>query len=76
LCLEIVSPSNTRKKLKAKTKEYCFGGVKMVWIIDPELHEMLIFREPDTADFFDEEATVVLNDVLPGFRCKVADFLN
>ena len=36
LCVEVMSPFNSLKQLKAKAKEYLFAGVRMVWIIDPE----------------------------------------
>ena len=73
LCVEVVSPSNSLKQLKAKAKEYLFAGVRLVWIIDPEDRTVTIITEPLESRTLEAEATLDGGDVLPNFSCKVSD---
>jgi Uma2 family endonuclease len=73
LCVEVVSPSNTMKQLKAKAKEYLFAGVRMVWIVNPEDREVAVIVEPLESRTLEADAILDGGDVLPGFSCKVSD---
>jgi Uma2 family endonuclease len=73
LCVEVVSPSNTKKELRAKIKEYFFAGVRMVWVVDPEDRSVVILRAPDEGRTVYDDAILDGGDVLPGFSCKVSD---
>ena len=73
LCVEVVSPSNTRRELNAKIKEYFFAEVRMVWVVDPEERSVTVYREPLEGRLLKEDRTLDGGDVLPGFACRVAD---
>ncbi|HEX4610342.1 MAG TPA: Uma2 family endonuclease [Urbifossiella sp.] len=73
LCVEVVSPSNSLRQLKAKAKEYLFAGVLQVWIVDPEDRSVTVVTEPLASKNFETGATLHGGDILPGFSCKVAD---
>lgn len=73
LCVEIVSPSNTRAGLNAKIEEYLATGAKTVWVIDPEDQSVTVYREPNEGRTLKGKATLDGGDVLPGFSCKVSD---
>lgn len=75
LCVEVVSPSNTKRELRTKTKEYFFAGVRMVWVIDPEDRSItvLLAQDPDEGRTLFGNATLDGGDVLPGFSCKVSE---
>lgn len=73
LCVEVVSPSNTKRQLREKIREYFFAGVRMVWVVDPEDRSVTVLRAPDEGRALYEAATLDGGDVLPGFSCKVAD---
>lgn len=73
LCVEVVSPSNSRKKLREKVKEYFFAGVRAVWLVDPDERSVTVFRAPDDSYNRYEGQTLDGGDVLPGFTCPVAD---
>jgi Uma2 family endonuclease len=72
LCVEVISPSNTMKQLKAKAKEYLFAGVRLVWIVDPEDRTATVIVDPLESRTLEAGATLDGGDVLPGFSCKVA----
>ena len=46
LVVEILSPSNTRKEMQIKLKEYFLGGVKLVWMIYPEKRTAEAYTAP------------------------------
>ena len=63
LCIEVVSPSNSRKELSEKTRGYLAAGAEEVWIIYPrskrcEVHTQAGLKERsrfpvDLTDLFD-----------------------
>jgi Uma2 family endonuclease len=73
LCVEVVSPSNSLRKLKDKAKEYLFAGVRTVWIVDPGERSVTIITEPLESRTLEAGATLDGGDVLPGFACPVAE---
>jgi Uma2 family endonuclease len=75
LLVEVLSPSNTWKKIRAKLKEYFERGVRLVWVISPEDRTLTIYRTLDEGRVLHENATVTGEDVLPGFTCRVSDLL-
>jgi Uma2 family endonuclease len=75
MLVEVLSPSNTSKQIRAKLKEYFAKGVRLVWVIAPEDRTLTIYRTPDEGRVLHETATVAGEDVLPGFTCRVSDLL-
>lgn len=73
LCVEVVSPSNTRRKLDEKIKEYFFTGCRIVWVLDPDERSVTVFREPLEGKLLKGDKVLDGGDVLPGFACTVAD---
>ncbi len=74
LAVEVLSPGNTVEEIDEKIAEYFENGARLVWVISPTQHYILVYRcaqEPDrllkSADFLDGE------DVIPGFTLPVAD---
>ncbi|HEX3149532.1 MAG TPA: Uma2 family endonuclease [Gemmataceae bacterium] len=72
LAVEVLSPSNTRKQIDTKIREYLKAGTKLVWVIDPLDRSVRIYRtDPDRAVFLHSGATLDGEDVLPGFQFPV-----
>jgi Uma2 family endonuclease len=74
LAVEVLSPGNTVEEIEAKITEYFDNGSRLVWVISPTQHYVLIYRsaqEPDrllkSVDSLDGE------EVIPGFTLPVAD---
>jgi Uma2 family endonuclease len=74
LAVEVLSPSNTPKRVDRKLKEYFFAGTTLVWIIDPERRSVQVYHAPDDGRILKEERTLVGEPVLPGFACPVSFF--
>jgi Uma2 family endonuclease len=74
LVIEILSPTDSLKKLREKAHYYLANGSRMVWLVLPEqciievytLDDEYILTEADTLDG---------GDVLPGFTLPVRDVL-
>ena len=76
LCVEVRSPSDTKSELRAKAHEYLAGGVKLVWVVDPEARTVTSYDSRLKSTVLEAEATLAAESVLPGFSCLVSDFFN
>jgi Uma2 family endonuclease len=72
LAVGILSPSNTKKEMQIKLKEYFMGGVKLVWIIDPKTRTAAAYTAPDAKTVIPADGTLDGGDVLPGFKLPLA----
>jgi Uma2 family endonuclease len=74
LAIEVLSPEDRRAEIGAKVEEYLIHGVATVVVVDPIARAVAVHRP--AAERLDlRESTQILNldDVLPGFRCTLAD---
>jgi Uma2 family endonuclease len=74
LVVEVISPSDTRPAMRKKVREYIAGGVRLVWVVDPETRTVSAYAGSMRGTEYDEADTLDGGDVLPEFHCKVADF--
>jgi Uma2 family endonuclease len=72
LVVEVISPSNTRKEMQIKLKEYFLGGVKLVWLIYPEKRTAEAYTAPDKVTEIAADGSLDGGKVLPGFRLRLA----
>lgn len=73
LCVEVVSPSNTKKELRTKIQEYFTVGVRMVWILEPEDRSVTVLTSPSEGRTLYDDSELGGGEVLPGFTCKVSE---
>jgi Uma2 family endonuclease len=74
LCVEVISPGNTREKMNRKIREYFTSGVQQVWVVDPEAKTVTIYRQAGDGRVLWDDSTITAEDILPGFSCPVAEF--
>jgi len=72
LAVEVLSPSNTRREMDRKRKDYFKGGVRLVWIIDPKTRTAEAHSAKDEMVLIDESGSIDGGDVLPGFTLPLA----
>jgi len=73
LAVEITSPNETWRHLEGKARDYFAAGCKMVWFI--EIDSFLDVPRPNgERRRLELDYGVEVDDVLPGFRCRVRDF--
>jgi Uma2 family endonuclease len=76
LVVEVLSPDDRSRDVLDKVGEYLEGGARLVWVIDPRgrtaaVHKSLTdVRRLEVDDELDGE------DVVPGFRCRLADVID
>jgi Uma2 family endonuclease len=73
LVVEVVSPNDLYYDLEEKLDDYRDAAIPLVWVVYPPSRRVRILRleGPSTEIGPDDELTG--EDVLPGFRCRVAD---
>jgi Uma2 family endonuclease len=74
LAVEVVSLNDLASKdVEEKVDEYVRAGVKLVWVIYPVTRTMYVIRGGGTGYRLRSEDELNGEDVIPGFRCRVAD---
>ena len=74
LVVEVRSPDDRSKHVRQKIKDYVKNGVKLVWLVDPEVRTVTVYAGSLRGTELDESETITGGDVLPDFSCKVAEF--
>lgn len=70
--IEILSPSNTKKEMARKRKEYFMGGCRLVWEVDPIKKTIRVYTAPDESKLVRQKGTLDGGNVLPGFTLSVS----
>jgi Uma2 family endonuclease len=74
LTVEILSPNDRADQVTKKITDYLRSGVALVWLIDSEARDVTVYTPDNGPRVFGEKDTLTGGDVLPGLKCKVADF--
>lgn len=74
LAVEVLSPNDRMSKVNAKIAGYLRGGVKVVWLVDYEDHEITIYRPDKSLIVLRSSDTISGDPELPGFSCALAEF--
>jgi Uma2 family endonuclease len=74
LAVEVVSPNDLASKdVEEKVDDYVRAGVKLVWVVYPVTRTVYVIRGDGTGYRLRSEDELTGEDVIPGFRCRVAD---
>ena len=73
LAVEVLSPDSSFSKLQRKVEQYLKSGSSLVWVFDPELRTVTIYRPKQQPETLEEAETLSGEKVLVGFSCRVAD---
>jgi Uma2 family endonuclease len=73
LAVEILSPSNTRREMARKLREYFEAGAKLVWYIDPDPRTVAVYVEPENPTVLTEQDVLDGGTVVPGFTLALRD---
>ena len=77
LAIEIASPGDTLREIDEKAKSWLDAGTAIVWVLNPAWRTVTIYRSPADIKTLTEADDLTAQDILPDFRCRVADlFLN
>ena len=73
LAVETISPDDRPGEVREKAEQWLRSGVRLLWVIDPAERTVTVYsssREPRTLG---DEESLEGEDVVPGFRMRVAD---
>jgi Uma2 family endonuclease len=76
LVAEILSPDDRPGEVLSKIGDWLAAGVKLVFVIDPVRREVRVHRADGSQAVVSESGRLDGEDVLPGFSCVLADFLD
>ena len=76
LAVEVLSPGDRRGRTLRRVSELLDMGVKQVWLVDPEARNLSIYRAGCEPELLAADQELDASDVLPGFRCRPADFFD
>ncbi len=72
LAVEVLSPNDLAYDVESKINDYLQAGVKLIWIINPAGRSVQILRQDGSSGRLLESDDLDGEDLLPGFRCKIA----
>jgi Uma2 family endonuclease len=72
LAAEVLSPNDLAYEVELKVVEYLSAGVRLVWVINPEMRSVHIRRADGSVAWLREADELSGEDVLPGFRAQVS----
>ena len=70
--IEVLSPGDTVLELEEKIDEYLGAGVRLIWVINPELKVVKVHVPGRPIAEYRSGDELTGGDVMPGFRCQVA----
>lgn len=73
VAIEVLSPEDTLRAIDIKVAEYLAAGVSAVAIVDPDAELVTLHRAGGGRQLSGRGDQLDLSDVIPEFRCAVAD---
>ncbi|MBF2017369.1 MAG: Uma2 family endonuclease [Rivularia sp. T60_A2020_040] len=71
--VELMSPSDSLEKTRAKMREYIENGAALGWLINRKHKQVEIYRPHQEVSILESPQTVSGEDVLPGFILDLAE---
>jgi Uma2 family endonuclease len=76
LVVEIRSPGDRRGKVDAKANMWLDAGAASIWLINPKTRTVEVRKADGNKELLTVEDELNGNDIIPGFRCRVAEIFD
>ena len=77
LAVEVLSPGQSPREGHEKALAWLDAGAVLVWVVNPARRTVTAYRSPSDIETLTVGAELDGGDLLPGFRCPIADlFVN
>jgi Uma2 family endonuclease len=76
LAVEVLSPYDRSRQVLDKVGEYLQAGVRLVWVIDPKRRTAAVYKSLTDVRTLGPDDSLDGEDVLPGFRCRLAEVID
>jgi len=73
LAAEVLSPGDTAREVEKKVGQWLAAGARLVWIVNPSRKSVTIHRASKDTSTLSEKDELAGEEVVPGFRCRVAE---
>lgn len=73
LAVEVISTNDRAGEIDEKIRAWLGAGVKLLWIVDPELQTVTAYRSLTDVVAYPRTATLDAGELLPGFSLEVAE---
>ena len=73
LAVEVVSPSDSVKKVRGRLTEFFAADVREVWIVEPEIGLLTVYHEPLKPTSILTKGDNLTSQVLPGFSLQLTE---
>lgn len=74
LAIEVRSPNDRDVEVEEKIGIWLAAGSQLVWDVDPKSRTVVVHRPGAEPVTLHDDQEIDGSDVIPGFRCRVADF--
>jgi Uma2 family endonuclease len=79
LAVEVLSPNDTHAKVSQRVREQLAFGTRLVWVLDPDARNVMVYQPGNRPGVVEEKVVresdeLTGEEVLPDFRCRVAEF--
>jgi Uma2 family endonuclease len=74
LAVEVLSPGDMTGEVDEKIEEWLASGCAAVWVVDPKLQTVTIYRSMTNVVVKTASETLQGDPVVPGFSCAVDEF--
>jgi len=74
LAVEVQSPNDRVNRTVLHISQMLQLGVRLIWVVDPETRDVSVYRPGKDPSLAEESQDLTGENILPDFRCKVADF--
>ena len=76
IAIEVLSPDDRASRLAERVDFYLRVGTSLIWVIDPELENVSVYRRGEQAEFRKGEGKLSAEPVLPGFELDLVELFN
>ena len=73
LAVEVMSPGDTVKEVTEKAGKWLAAGARAVWVVNPKKRTVTVYRPAAETLTLGEQDELDGGEVVPDFRCKVAE---
>ena len=73
LAVEVLSPSDAPAEVRAKVAEYLAAGTRLVWLVDPEVQAVTVYRSLLAPRVMGEDDLLDGDDVVPGSSIRAGE---
>lgn len=73
LAVEVLSPGDRVAEVEKKVDEWLSARASAVWVVNPKRKSVTVYRSQNNAVILMENDELEGQDVVPGFRCRVAE---